>query len=198
MGGPTPGARENRGKTTRRPRRHDPDRRKRLTQAAAEVLKRDGFLALNHRTVAAHADVPLGSITYHFDDLDGLLAAALEWISDGELEVLEQWQHSWDLGRNLEDALVNLVLLYTNTRREMSILEYEVHVLAYRRPEMRSLNQRWEVAFAGLLQPHLSDMEIRLVIAMFDGIMLYGLSLDGPLDEEWARTCLQKVLPSCL
>lgn len=187
-----------RGKPTagRRARRHDPDRRQRLTRAAAEVLKRDGFLALNHRAVAAQADVPLGSITYHFEDLDGLLAAALEWISDGEVEVLDDWSRSWDLEKDLEDALVDLVLLYTNDRREMSILEYEVHVLAYRRPGMRSLNQRWELAFANLLRPHLSDTDIKLTTAMFDGIMLYGLGLTEPLSEEWARFCLRKVLPA--
>lgn len=168
----------------------------RLTRAAADVLKRDGFLALNHRSVAAHADVPVGSIAYHFEDLDGLLAAALEWISDGELEVLDQWHRSWDLTRDLEDALVDLALIYTNTRRDMSILEYEVHVLAYRRPALRSLNQRWEVAFSELLRPHLSVDDTKLVIAMLDGIMLYGLGLDDPLGEDWARFCLRKVLPT--
>ncbi|MGO4588851.1 TetR/AcrR family transcriptional regulator [Paenarthrobacter sp. 2TAF44] len=188
-------ANTNPAKAVRRPRRHDPDRRKRLTQAAAEVLERDGILALNHRAVAAYADVPLGSITYHFDDLDGLLAAALEWISEGELRVLEQWRLSWDLREDLENALVDLVLLYTNDRRDVSILEYEVHVLAYRRPALRPLNQRWEIAFAGILRPHLSEDDIRLVIAMFDGIMLYGLGLDEPLDEGWARASLRKVLP---
>lgn len=182
----------------RRARRHDPDRRQRLTRAAAEVLEREGFLALNHRAVAIQADVPLGSITYHFEDLDGLLAAALEWISDGELEVLNEWHRSWDLARDLEDALVDLVLLYTNSRRDMSILEYEVHVLAYRRPGMRSLNQRWELAFADLLRPHLSATDIKLIIAMFDGIMLYGLGLDEPLSDEWARFCLRKVLPASI
>ena len=179
----------------RRPRRHDPDRRQRLTRAAAELLKREGFLALNHRAVAIQADVPLGSTTYHFEDLDGLLAAALEWISDGEVEVLNEWHRSWEMAKDLEDALVDLVLLYTNGRRDMSILEYEVHVLAYRRPGMRSLNQTWELTFTDLLRPHLSATDIKLVIAMFDGIMLYGLALDEPLSDEWVRFCLRKVLP---
>jgi DNA-binding transcriptional regulator YbjK len=133
-------------------------------------------------------------MTYHFRDLDALLGAALEWISGEEIRILENWQQRWDLETQLEDALVDLVLLYTNERRLESMLEYEVHILAYRSPSMKDLNTRWERAFTDILAPHLSTTGCELVIAMFDGIMLYGLGRDGPLEEAWARGALRRVI----
>ena len=179
---------------TRRPRRYDPDRRTRLTRAAVEVLARDGVLGLSHRAVALQADVPLGSTSYHFKDLEALLGAALERISDEELHILAEWRRSWNLEDDLEDALVALALLYTNDRREQSILEYEVHVLAYRRPSLRPLSVLWEQAFMAILLEVLPEDVSQRVIAMFDGIMLYGLGLPGPLPVEWVRNALRPLL----
>ncbi|MYR60896.1 TetR family transcriptional regulator, partial [Streptomyces sp. SID625] len=58
-------------------RRHDPGRRQRIIDAAIRVVGAKGIAGLSHRTVAAEADVPLGSTTYHFATLDDLLVAAL-------------------------------------------------------------------------------------------------------------------------
>lgn len=47
-------------------RRYDPERRQRIIDAAITVVGERGIAALSHRAVAAAADVPLGSTTYHF------------------------------------------------------------------------------------------------------------------------------------
>jgi DNA-binding transcriptional regulator YbjK len=159
------------------------------------VLRRDGVLALNHRAVAAEADVPLGSVTYHYRTLDDVLAAALESISDDELQVLNDWQENWDLERDLMASLVALLTLYCNDRRAMSILEYEVHVLAYRRPIMREPSRRWDRALHEILNRYMSSADADLVIAMMDGVMLNNLTDDDPLTAEWAEFCLAKVMP---
>jgi TetR/AcrR family transcriptional regulator, regulator of biofilm formation and stress response len=180
----------------RRMRRHDPDRRARLARAAAIVIQRDGVLGLSHRAVAEEADVPLGSTTYHFRGLDALLGAALEWISGEELRILEEWHSAWNLETNLEDALVSLALFYTNDRRAESILEYEVHILAYRRAALTALGTRWERALLDVLTAYVTPLDAQLVVAILDGIMLHGLALDEPLAEEWAREALRRVLPT--
>jgi DNA-binding transcriptional regulator YbjK len=177
-----------------RRRRRDPHRRQRIADAATVVIMRDGVFTLTHRAVAAEAGVPLGSTTYYFADLDALLAAALEKISDDELRILGEWRAAWDLTTQLEDALVALVLSYANDDRERSTLEYEIHMLAYRRPSLKSLGQRWENAFAEILVTVLPDDEVSMVIASFDAIILYGLGLEEPLTDAWAREYLQRVL----
>jgi TetR/AcrR family transcriptional regulator, regulator of biofilm formation and stress response len=177
-----------------RTRRRDPDRRQRIAAAAVTVIERDGLLALSHRAVAAEAGVPLGSTTYYFEDLDALLVAALERLSEHELRVLDEWATTWDLRTQLEDALVSLVLGYTNDQRDRSTLEYEVHMLAYRRNSLKPPSHRWEIAFAELLSTVLEPAEVPIVIASFDAIMLHGLDLDEALTDDWAREYLRRVL----
>ena len=53
-----------------RTRRYDPDRKDRILEAALEVIADHGVAGTTHRSIAARADVPLGSTTYHFETLD--------------------------------------------------------------------------------------------------------------------------------
>lgn len=178
-----------------RRRRHDPQRRSRIARAAVAVLRRDGVLALSHRAVAEEADVPLGSTTYHYRNLDDLLAAALECISGEELDVLTDWESRWNLEVDLMDGLVELLMTYCNGRRALSILEYEVHVLAFRRPIMRAPSRRWDRALHRTLSRHVGCTDADLVIAMLDGVMLNNLTENDLLTADWARYCLGKVIP---
>src|SRR4051794_24296750 len=57
-------------------RRHDPDRRRRIVEAAVDVIAEHGVAGTTHRLIAAAADVPLGSLTYHFTGLDDLRTQA--------------------------------------------------------------------------------------------------------------------------
>ena len=54
-------------------RRVDPDRKDRIVDAALDVIAEHGVAGATHRTIAAAADVPLGSMTYHFENLDEVL-----------------------------------------------------------------------------------------------------------------------------
>lgn len=60
----------------RRARRHDPDRKERIVESALAVLARDGVAGITHRAIGEAADVPLGSITYHFKTLDDIVQLA--------------------------------------------------------------------------------------------------------------------------
>lgn len=64
--------------TSRRPRRHDPDRKERIVESALTVLARAGVAGITHRAIAEAADVPLGSITYHFATLDDIVHLAFK------------------------------------------------------------------------------------------------------------------------
>jgi len=55
-------------------RRYDPERKSRIVDAAIEVIAEHGVAGTTSRRIAAAADVPLGSLTYHFNGLDDLLA----------------------------------------------------------------------------------------------------------------------------
>jgi TetR/AcrR family transcriptional regulator, regulator of biofilm formation and stress response len=62
----------------RRGKPNDPGRRARILQATLEVIRDGGIDAASYRGVAAHAGVPLGSMTYYFPTLEGLILSALD------------------------------------------------------------------------------------------------------------------------
>ena len=57
----------------RRTRRNDPNRRDRIIDACLRVIAEVGVAGASHRKIAEAADVPLGSMTYHFTGMDELL-----------------------------------------------------------------------------------------------------------------------------
>jgi AcrR family transcriptional regulator len=65
------------------------DKRERILEAVLAVLARDGISGVTMRAVAREAGVALGLATYHFEDKDGLVAAALERIAEGDAALVE-------------------------------------------------------------------------------------------------------------
>lgn len=86
-------------------RRYDPERRQRIIDAALRVVGGKGLAGLSHRTVAAEADVPLGSTTYHFRTLDELMVAALGQASEGFAKVIAARGGLEDPRTDLAEAL---------------------------------------------------------------------------------------------
>jgi TetR/AcrR family transcriptional regulator, regulator of biofilm formation and stress response len=62
----------------RRGRPNDPGRRARILQATLELIKTEGVAGVSYRGVAAQAGVPLGSMTYYFPTLEGLIVDAFD------------------------------------------------------------------------------------------------------------------------
>lgn len=69
----------------RRGKPNDPGRRDRILQSTLEVIRAEGLHATSYRRIATHAEVPLGSVTYYFPSLEGLIVSALD-TTRGELE----------------------------------------------------------------------------------------------------------------
>ncbi|MFC4497290.1 TetR/AcrR family transcriptional regulator [Streptomyces ovatisporus] len=87
-------------------RRFDPERRQRIIDAAIRIAEFKGIAGLSHRTVAAEADVPLGSTTYHFASLDDLLVAALEQVTREPSSAMTDWEDVLaEVGRPAEAVL---------------------------------------------------------------------------------------------
>lgn len=90
-------------------RRYDPERRDRIIDAAIRVVGAKGIAGLSHRSVAAEADVPLGSTTYHFASLDELLIAALRRSNENFAEVMRESEALADPAADLAGELARLL-----------------------------------------------------------------------------------------
>ncbi|MCX5196568.1 TetR family transcriptional regulator [Streptomyces sp. NBC_00249] len=170
-------------------RRYDPERRQRIVDAAIRVVGAKGIAGLSHRSVAAEADVPLGSTTYHFATLDDLLVAALR-------QADEAFARAFVLpeGVDLADALAKLLGEFLGADRGRAELEYELYLAALRRPALRPVAAQWCETVSRALAGYTDPQTARALVAVMDGISLQVLLTDTPYEEAYAREVLSRVL----
>ncbi|GHB35528.1 ebrA repressor [Streptomyces cirratus] len=148
-----------------------------------------GIAGLSHRSVAAEADVPLGSTTYHFATLDELLVAALRQANEGFATVLT------GLGDgDLATALARRLGEFLTADRARAELEYELYLAALRKPALRPVAAEWCEAVAAALGERVDAATARAVAAVVDGISLHVLLTEAAYDEPYARELLARVL----
>ncbi|MFD9794519.1 TetR/AcrR family transcriptional regulator [Streptomyces sp. NPDC059070] len=176
-------------------RRYDPERRRRIIDAAIRVVGERGIAGLSHRSAAAEADVPLGSTTYHFATLDELLVAALRQANEGFAAVLRDRGALAAPGVDVAAELARLMGEWIAGDRARAELEYELYLAALRRPALRPVAAEWTEGVAELLAPHTDPVTARGLVALMDGICLQALLTGGDYDEEYARVLLSRLLP---
>ncbi|MGW1069863.1 TetR/AcrR family transcriptional regulator [Streptomyces aureus] len=175
-------------------RRYDPGRRQRIIDAAIRVVGAKGIAGLSHRSVAAEADVPLGSTTYHFRTLDDLMVAALRQVNEGFAEVVAARGTLEDSRADLAAELAGLIGEWLAGDRTGVELEYELYLAALRRPALRPVAAEWIDSLVGPLSCRTDPVTARALVALLDGICLQVLLTDTPYDEGYAREVLGRIL----
>ncbi|MGW1128213.1 TetR/AcrR family transcriptional regulator [Streptomyces sp. NPDC002526] len=174
-------------------RRYDPERRDRIIDAAIRVAGERGIAGLSHRSVAAEADVPLGSTTYHFASLDELLVAALRRTNENFAAVLRESVALADPEADLATELARLLGEFFAGGRGRAELEYELYLAAVRRPALRPVAAEWTDGVTDLLRPRTDPATARALVALMDGICIQVLLTGGAYDEAYAREMLGRV-----
>jgi DNA-binding transcriptional regulator YbjK len=154
-----------------------------------------GIAGLSHRSVAAEADVPLGSTTYHFATLDELLVAALRQVSEGFGKVLTASGLLEDPEGDLAADLARALGEWLGGDRTGVELEYELYLAALRRPALRPVAAEWTEETAQRLARRTDPVTARALLALMDGICLQVLLTGVPYDEAYARQVLARVIP---
>lgn len=175
-------------------RRYDPERRQRIIDAAIRVAGEKGIGGLSHRSVAAEADVPLGSTTYHFKTLDELLVAALRQANEGFAKAVVTSGAFEDPRADLAEELAGLLGEWLAGERTGVELEYELYLAALRRPALRPVAAEWCRGIGDALAERVDPVTVRALVALMDGICLQVLLTDTPYDEGFAREMLDRLL----
>lgn len=177
----------------KRARRHDPGRRERIIAACLDVIAEDGLAGTSHRRVAAAADVPLGSMTYHFAGIDELLHEALSRFANS---VAERFEQRMTAASDLAEAKQAVAALITadvlGTDRDL-VLTQELYTLAARNPAFRYLTDTWRRSSRAALERHFDPVTARLLDALIEGLTLHRALDTEPHDADVAREAVDRV-----
>ena len=168
---------------TQRPRRHDPDRRDRIVEACLDVIAEHGVAGTSHRRVAAAADVPLGSMTYHFAGMDELLREAFGQFAR---DVAAQLERRMAEAGSPEEAVQAVTALITHdvfaTQRDL-VLSHELYTLAARDPAYRTLTNDWMRRSRDALGRHFDPATCRVLDAFVEGMTIHRALDTEPHDD---------------
>lgn len=175
-------------------RRHDPQRRDRIIDACLEVIAEHGVTGTSHRRVAAAADVPLGSMTYHFDGMDALLREAFTRFADSVSAAIEHGMAEADSLDDVIDAIIaHIEGDVSGSPREL-VLTHELYTLAAREPVYRRLTSAWMTESRSALEKHLDPATARMVDALIEGLTIHRALDTEPQDLGLARHAIRRIL----
>jgi DNA-binding transcriptional regulator YbjK len=178
----------------RKGRPNDPHRRDRILRATLAVIGDEGVHATSYRRVAARAEVPLGSVTYYFADLETLIVGAFETLGEG---LDPRYAVPLRDARNeaeAVDALVAATCGATSPSRHDIRLYTEMYQYAARSQRVAELVRTFQEESLVVLRRHFSDPAAGAVDALIWGWWTYRSFHDTPLDEEMVRRAFRALV----
>ncbi|WP_107659154.1 TetR/AcrR family transcriptional regulator [Nocardia suismassiliense] len=180
-----------------RRRRFDPNRRRRIAEAAIQVIGERGVEGLTHRAVAEAADVPIAGTTYHYKDKEDLLQAALEICVADYAAIMAAIPASHpdltiaDVIDQTADALIGCF----TTERTITTVQLELYVAAIRRPTLRPIADRFIGATRTMYAHYTDQLTATLLADTAQGITLRGMATTEPPTRDQIRDLLLRCLP---
>ncbi|MEJ5944040.1 TetR family transcriptional regulator C-terminal domain-containing protein [Pseudokineococcus basanitobsidens] len=177
-----------------RPRRTDPQRRQRIVEAALEVLAEHGVAGTTHRRVAAVADVPLGSTTYHFSSLADLRAAAYRTLSERlSARWTAQVAGARDAGE-LVEAVTDLVMGDAGADEADWSVTYELYLEALRDRALREITEGWMAASRDALERLVDPATARGLDALVEGLVMHRMLSTAPMGRDVVREAVRRAV----
>ena len=174
----------------RRARRHDPDRKERIVESALTVLARDGVAGITHRAIGEEADVPLGSITYHFATLDDIVQLAFQTHVEKLATRFEERMASCEPGSDLIECLVAAITDDLAANPNELAVTFELYGDAVRRGATKRLTQQWMERAQDALAQHFDRATAHLLDVMVEGLMVHMSIAQQPISKDAVRALL--------
>lgn len=179
-----------------RQRRHDPERRQRIISACLDVIAQRGVAGTSHRQIAAAADVPLGSMTYHFTGMDEILREAFTSFTH---TIVDQFEQRMAAATSIDEAKQAVLSLITDdvfaSPRDL-ILTHELYTLAARDPAYRELTNAWMRSSRAALERHFDPTTATLIDALIEGLSIHRALDTQPHDPTLAITAINRLTQS--
>ncbi|GAA3162546.1 TetR family transcriptional regulator [Streptomyces virens] len=171
----------------------DPHRRARILAATLDLIVEEGVAGVSHRKIAARAQVPLGSMTYHFSGIDDLLREAFTGHADHFVALFEQHLGEASTADEAREAVTDLIHTLSEGPGRDLVLTQELYTLAARHEPYRVLCRTWMRRSRELLEQHFSARTARQLDALIEGLTLHRALDDAPPDRELTREAVARI-----
>ena len=178
----------------RAPRRHDPERKSRIVDATIEVIADHGVAGATSRRIAAAADVPLGSVTYHFDGLDDLFAQAFHRHAERMSPRYEAHFAGVADRTGFVDAVTDLIHSDAGAGSRDWAVAYELYLAALRNPALRSVTEAWMRRSRAVLERFVDPVTARGVDAIIEGLVMHLTLSTATSDRAETRAIVTRLL----
>jgi DNA-binding transcriptional regulator YbjK len=177
-------------------------RRIEIIDAAIEVMAQVGLAGLSMRIVATQAQMPLGALSYYFNDKSDLVAQAFQQLSDREIErvvrTAEQLQPTMTT-EQLADLVADMIIDGFTSPQGAIVTRYELVTEASRDERLRPMFEGWYVAMVPALSrlfrdlgSHQPELDSRTVMAVMAGLEIDNIYRPlGPVDKRRIRATLR-------
>ncbi|WP_062516533.1 TetR/AcrR family transcriptional regulator [Demequina gelatinilytica] len=176
-------------------RRHDPGRRDRIVKVTLDLIAEVGVAGVSHRGIAHRADVPLGSMTYHFDGMDDLLRTAFARFAE---RFAASYAAHFAEARTRDEAIAAVVALVRDLSADAgmrdNIIAYELYMLAARDPAYREITGRWMAGSRSELERWFAPDVARQLDALIEGFALHGALDVAPLELDVVASAVSRLV----
>ena len=166
----------------------DPQRRQRIIEACLDSIVDVGVAGTSHRKIAARAEVPLGSMTYHFNGMDELLYEAFEQFAAEAVIEFERVMAGAESSAEFRQRYIAYICDIILGQQRNVVLTLELYTLAARSPEHRALTQQWLRGMKRILTRFVDADTAVLLDALIAGFSLHRvLGSEKQADELVSR-----------
>jgi DNA-binding transcriptional regulator YbjK len=177
-------------------------RRIEIIDAAIAVMAQVGLAGLSMRVVANQAQIPLGALSYYFDDKSDLVAQAFQQLSDREIErvvrTAERLQPTMP-AEQLADLVADMIIDGFTSPQGAIVTRYELVTEASRDERLRPMFEAWYAAMVPALSrlfrdlgSHQPELDSRTVMAVMAGLEIDNIYRPlGPVDKRRIRATLR-------
>lgn len=177
-----------------RARRFDPQRGERILDAAIAVIAERGVAGTTHRLIAAAADVPLGSLTYHFSSLEDLRAQAFIRLSERLSVTYAAHFEGVATREGFVDAVTDLIHGDAGADAAEWAVTYELYLAALRDPALRDVTENWMRSSREVLERFVDADTARSVDALIEGLIMHRMLSTSPASRDHTRTAVLRAL----
>ncbi len=147
--------------------------------ACLDVIAEAGVAGASHRKIAAAANVPLGSMTYHFEGMEDILREAFTRFAGTVADSFERRLAKATDQSSAQAAVIEIITEDVFGNQRDLVLTHELYTLAARDPQFQNITNTWMRRSRHALEQHFDPLTARLLDALIE-----GLTIHRALDNE--------------